>query len=43
MHYFMGFQASTRVDVARSDGLLEECGIVRMLIIHDERGLIPRL
>ena len=38
-----GFQASTRVAVARVHGLLEECVIVRINFIHDERGLIPLL
>jgi hypothetical protein len=39
----LGFQASAWAAVARMHGSLEECVIVRILVIHDERGLITLL
>ena len=38
-----GFQASARAAVAGMRGSLEECVIVRIIFIHDGRGLITLL
>ncbi len=39
----LGFQASAWAAVARMRGSLEGCVIVRIIVIHDERGLITLL
>jgi hypothetical protein len=39
----LGFQASAWAAVARMRGSLEECVIVRIIVIHDGRGLITLL